>query len=206
MWTARPEILRPRVVGQRNAPTTVVGGLLSAASLPAARAALEPDGVTRTFRFPVDPQALDYAGSGALATQVAALEASPELVLAPGPGATVTSRLDLVLTQARARVAATWSQATVVLAGLAGGAALVLLVAADLLARRRSAALRTVRARGASLPAVAGGGRRRGGGGRRRGGRGGPGARPGGGTGCGVVALGRRRRWWASSRRPRSRR
>ena len=79
VWTARPEILRPRVVGPSNAPTTVVGGLLSAASLPAARAALEPDGVTRTFRFPVDAEAVDYAGSGALATQVAALEASPEL-------------------------------------------------------------------------------------------------------------------------------
>ncbi|KQY22377.1 hypothetical protein ASD16_17380 [Cellulomonas sp. Root485] len=157
VWTARPEILRPRVVGQRNAPTTVVGGLLSAASLPAARAALEPDGVTRTFRFPVEPQALDYAGSGALATQVAALEASPVLVLAPGPGARVTSRLDLVLTQVGARVAATWSQATVVLAGLAWGTGLVLLVAADLLARRRSAALRTVRARGASLPGIAAG-------------------------------------------------
>ena len=157
VWTARPEVLRPRVVGPSNAPTTVVGGLLSAASLPAARAALEPDGVTRTFRFPVDPQALDYAGSGALVTQIAALEASPDLLRAPGPGARVTSRLDLVLTQVRARVAATWSQATVVLAGLACGAVLVLLVAADLLARRRSAALRTVRARGASLAGIAGG-------------------------------------------------
>ncbi|MDQ0372644.1 FtsX-like permease family protein [Cellulomonas humilata] len=155
VWTSRPEILRPRVVGQSNAPTTVVGGLLSAASLPAARAALEPDGVTRTFRFPVEPEALDYAGSGALATQVAALEASPELMMAPGPGARVTSRLDLVLTQVRARVAATWSQATVVLAGLGWGTGLVLLVGADLLARRRSAALRTVRARGASLPGIA---------------------------------------------------
>lgn len=155
VWAARPEVLRPRVVGQTNAPTTVVGGLLSAASLPAARVALEPDGVTRTFRFPVDPQALDYGSSGALATQIAALEASPDLVLAPGPAATVTSRLDLVLTQARARVAATWSQAMVVLVGLALGAVLVLLVAADLLARRRSAALRTQRARGASLSGVA---------------------------------------------------
>lgn len=157
VWTARPEILRPRVVGQSNSPTTVVGGLLSAASLPGARAALEPDGVTRRFRFVVEPQALDYAGSGALATQIAALEASPELVLAPGPDARVTSRLDLVLTQARARVAATWSQATVVLAGLGWGTALVLLVGADLLARRRAAALRTVRARGASLPGIAAG-------------------------------------------------
>lgn len=157
VWTARPEILRPRVVGPPDAPTTVVGGLLSAASLPAARAALEPDGVTRTFRFPVEPEALDYAGSGGLATQVAALEASPQLTTVPGPGASVTSRLDLVLTQARARVAATWSQATVVLAGLGWGTGLVLLVGADLLARRRSAALRTVRARGASLPGIAAG-------------------------------------------------
>lgn len=157
VWTARPEILRPRVVGPPNAPTTVVGGLLSAASLPAARAALEPDGVTRTFRFPVEPEALDYAGSGGLATEIAALEASPELTTVPGPGASVTSRLDLVLTQVRGRVAATWSQATVVLAGLGWGTGLVLLVGADLLARRRSAALRTVRARGASLPAIAAG-------------------------------------------------
>lgn len=157
VWTARPEILQPRVVGPPDAPTTVVGGLLSAASLPAARAALEPDGVTRTFRFPVEPQAVDYAGSDGLAREVAALEASPELTTVPGPGASVTSRLDLVLTQATARVAATWSQATVVLAGLGWGAGLVLLVGADLLARRRSAALRTVRARGASLPGIAAG-------------------------------------------------
>jgi len=157
VWTARPEVLRPRVLGAKSEPTTVVGGLLSAASLPAARAALEPDGVTRTFRFPVDPQVLDYEGSGGLAQQVAALEASPDVLGAPGPGVTVTSRLDLLLTQVRARVAATWSQAVVVLAGLACSAALVLLVAADLLARRRSAALRTVRARGASLAGVFGG-------------------------------------------------
>lgn len=157
VWTARSEILQPRVVGPPDAPTTVVGGLLSAASLPAARAALEPDGVTRTFRFPVEPQAVDYAGSDGLAREVAALEASPELTTVPGPGASVTSRLDLVLTQAGARVAATWSQATVVLAGLGWGAGLVLLVGADLLARRRSAALRTVRARGASLPGIAAG-------------------------------------------------
>ncbi len=154
-WTARPEVLRPRVVGPGDAPTTVVGGLLSAASLPAARAALEPDGVTRTFRFPVDPQQLDYAGAAALSTQVAALEASPDELGGIGPGTTVTSRLDLVLTQVRERVEATWSQATVALAGLACGAVLVLLVAADLLARRRSAALVTVRARGGTLPGAA---------------------------------------------------
>ncbi|MBO9555154.1 FtsX-like permease family protein [Cellulomonas sp.] len=157
VWTARPEVLRPRVLGAKTEPTTVVGGLLSAASLPAARAALEPDGVARTFRLAVDPQALDFRGSDALVKQVAALEASPELLGAPGPGLTVTSRLDVLLLDARARVAATWSQAVVVLAGLACGAALVLLVAAALLARRRSTALRTVRARGASLPALAGG-------------------------------------------------
>ncbi|MEZ0448048.1 FtsX-like permease family protein [Cellulomonas sp. ICMP 17802] len=154
VWTARPEVLRPRVVGPEDQPTTVVGGLLSAASLPAARAALEPDGVTRTFRFSVDAGALDYAGSGALAQQVAALEASPELLGAPVAGPRVTSRLDLLLTQARAGVAATWSQAAVVLAGLGSGAVLVLLVASDLLARRRALALRTVRARGASLGGI----------------------------------------------------
>ncbi|GIG20623.1 hypothetical protein Cch01nite_13470 [Cellulomonas chitinilytica] len=156
VWAARPEVLRPRVVGPRSEPTTVVGGLLSAASLPAARAALEPDGVTRRFQFPVDPGAVDYRSSEALATQVAALEASPDVLLAPGPQPTVTSRLDLLLSQARQHVAATWSQAMVVLAGLACGAVLVLLVAADLLARRRAVALRTVRARGASLAGIAG--------------------------------------------------
>ena len=156
-WTARPEVLRPRVVGSDDAPTTVVGGLLSAASLPAARAALEPDGVTRTFRFPVDPGALDYAGARDLSRQVAALEASPDVLGGIGPGTTVTSRLDLVLAQVGERVEATWSQATVALAGLACGAVLVLLVAADLLARRRSAALVTVRARGGTLQGAAAG-------------------------------------------------
>jgi len=156
VWTTRPEVLRPRVVGPSAAPTTVVGGLLSAASLPAARAALEPAGVTRTFHLPVDPQALDYAGSGTLATELAALEASPALLGAPGPAPTVTSGLDHVLTQVRERVAGTWAQATVLLAGLASATVLVLLVAAELLARRRSAALRIVRARGGSLAVVAG--------------------------------------------------
>ena len=59
--------------------TTVVGGLLSAASLPAARAALEPDGFVRTFSFPVHPKALDYGGSGALVTQIAALAAAADV-------------------------------------------------------------------------------------------------------------------------------
>ena len=86
VWQARPQVLRPSVGGSSAAPTTVVGGLLSAAALPAARAALEPDGVTRTFHFPVDPQALDYRGSGALLTQLAALEAAPGLCSTPqGP-------------------------------------------------------------------------------------------------------------------------
>ncbi len=156
VWSERPEMLQPRVVGASRAPTTVVGGLLSAASLPAARAALEPAGVTRTFRFAVDPQALDYAGSGALATELAALEASPAVLGAPGPLPSVTSRLDLVLTQARERVSATGSQAMVVLAGLGSAAVLVLLVAAELLARRRAVALHIARARGASLVFVAG--------------------------------------------------
>ncbi|MFC0714877.1 hypothetical protein [Cellulomonas biazotea] len=156
VWTERPEILEPRVYGPSTGRTTVVGALLSSASLPAARAALEPDGVTRTFRLPVDPQALDHAGSGDLVRQVAALEASPESLTVPGPDVRVTSRLDLLLTQVGARVGATWSQAVVVLTGLASGAALVLLVAADLLARRRTTALRTVRARGRSLARIAG--------------------------------------------------
>ena len=157
VWTARPEVLQPRVVGASGEQSTVVGGLLSAASLPVARSWLEPDGVTRTFRFPVDPQAVDYASSGPLLTQIAALEAAPDLLEIRGEGPTVTSGLDPVLTKVRARVAATWSQALVVLAGLAGGAVLVLLVAADLLARRRSSALRTMRARGSSLAGIAAG-------------------------------------------------
>ncbi|RHA38814.1 FtsX-like permease family protein [Cellulomonas rhizosphaerae] len=156
VWVARPEVLEPTVGGPRAAPTTLVAGLLSAASLPAARAALEADGVTRTFRFPVDPRALDYGHSEALVRQLAAIEASPEVLRAPAPAPRVTTQLDALLLQARARVAATWSQATVLLTGLASGALLVLLVAADLLARRRSEALRTVRARGATLLGIAG--------------------------------------------------
>ncbi|MDM7854987.1 FtsX-like permease family protein [Cellulomonas alba] len=155
VWAARPEVLEPRIVGPDGAPTTVVAGLLSAASLPPARAALEPDGVTRTFRFPVDARALDYAGSRAIVQKLAALESSPDRLNAPGPEPRLTTRLGDVLTQARQRVSATWSQAMVVLAGLAGAAVLVLLVSADLLARRRSTALRTLRARGRSLTDIA---------------------------------------------------
>ncbi|MBD8058211.1 hypothetical protein IC607_04410 [Cellulomonas sp. JH27-2] len=155
VWSALPQVLHPQVGGAANAPTTVVAGLLSAASLPAARAALEPDGVTRTFRFPVDAGAVDYAGSGALVRRLAALEADPATLQAPPPSPRVTTQLDAVLTQARERVAATRSQAGVLLTGLASGAALVLLVAAELLARRRAEVLRTVRARGASLGDVA---------------------------------------------------
>jgi len=156
VWRALPEVLRPRVGGARTAPTTLVGGLLSAAALPAARAALEPDGFTRSFRFPVDPQALDYGRSGALVAQIAALEAAPGLLNAPGPQPRVTSELSQLLPHVRERVAATWSQVSVVLAGLAGAAVLVILVAADLLGRRRAVALRTVRARGATLAGIAG--------------------------------------------------
>lgn len=155
VWQARPEVLRPQG-GLSAGSTTVVGGLLSAAALPAARAALEPGGVTRTFRFPVDPQALDYGGSAALVAQLAALEAEPALLNAPGPQPRVTSQLDQLLPLARERVAATWSQGNVVLAGLACAAVLVILVAAELLARRRSVALHTMRARGATLVGVAG--------------------------------------------------
>ncbi|MDC7120637.1 hypothetical protein OMK64_03710, partial [Cellulomonas fimi] len=155
-WTARAELLGPRVYGRDDARTTVVAGLLTAAALPAARAALEPDGVTRTFRLTVDPGALDHAGARDLVRQVAALEAAPDVLTVPGSDVRVTSRLDLLLTQVAGRVDATWSQAVVVLTGLAAGAALVLLVAGDLLARRRATALRTVRARGTSLAGVAG--------------------------------------------------
>ena len=156
VWQVLPEVLRPRVGGPSFAPTTVVAGLLSAASLPAARAALEPDGVTRTFHFPVRPQVLDYGGSGALISQIAAVEAAPALLNAPGPQPRVTSQLTELLARARQRVAATGSQANVVLAGLAFAAVLVILVAAELLASRRMVALRTVRARGASLAGIAG--------------------------------------------------
>ncbi len=78
------------------------------------------------------------SSSGTIVTQLAALEAAPASLTGSGPAPRVTSQLSSLVPQARDRVAATWSQANVVLAGLACAAVLVILVV------RRSARAPTV--------------------------------------------------------------
>ena len=197
---------RPRVAGAAGGAPAAGGrveqtrrrpwwvGCCPRPSLPAARAALEPDGVTRTFRFPVDPQALDY---GELRR---ARHADRRARGVAGPAERPRARAEgdvparpQLLPQARERVAATWSQA-------------------DRGARRAGVRRRAGdpgRGRAARAPTVGGAAHRarprrhprrhrrasrcRVGRGRRPGRRGGPDARRRRGTRRGDVALGRGR-------------
>ncbi|GAB4081026.1 ABC transporter permease [Modestobacter muralis] len=154
-WQQVPALLRPQTGGSGPTVQTVVGGLLSAESLPAARLAVDPGDLARTVGFATLPEAVDAAAAEALPPLVGALQAEPaSMQVYPAPA--VTSRLGLVLTQARDGVRTAQAQAAVLVAGVVAGAALVLLLTAALLASRRRTVLATQRARGASLAAIGG--------------------------------------------------
>ena len=118
VWTARPEVLRPRV-GAAERRVDDRGGWAAVGSLaprPPAPRSSRPASPARSGS-PSTRRRWTIAAPRVLVTQLAALEAAPALLLAPGPHPNVTSQLTSLLTLARERVAATWSQANVVLAG-----------------------------------------------------------------------------------------
>ncbi|WP_087509188.1 FtsX-like permease family protein [Cellulomonas iranensis] len=155
-WSAVPGLLAPRAVGTTLTRQTQVAGLLSDTSLPAAVLAMPPSVTQRVVAFPPAVERLVQGDVAPVAAQVAGLRAQTGAVGADGGARTsVTTGLDRVLLDARARFGAAVAQASVLLGGVLSVALLTLLVAAGLLVRRRATTLATHRARGATLPAVA---------------------------------------------------
>lgn len=156
VWTTVPGILEPRTVGTFLTRQTQLAGLLSDASLPAAVVAMPPGTTTREITFPPATGRLGQRDVTAVNAEVAGLRAAAD---APTPGGasrtSVTTRLDVVLLDARDRYRASVAQTSVLLAGVLGVTALTLLVAATLLVRRRATVLATLRSRGATLPGLA---------------------------------------------------
>ncbi|GIG41218.1 FtsX-like permease family protein [Cellulomonas phragmiteti] len=155
VWSTVPGLLEPRTVGTFLTRQTQLTGLLSDASLPAAVLAMPPGTTSRVVTFAPDPDSLAQADVATVAAEVAGLRAAAD---EPVPGGasrtTVTTTLDTVLLDARARFRAAVAQSSVLLAGVLAVTLLTLLVAAALLVRRRATVLATYRARGASLPAI----------------------------------------------------
>ena len=61
LWTRIPGILQPSVRGLGAGRTVALGALLSAASVPDVRLALDPQAVSRVIELPVQAQALRFA-------------------------------------------------------------------------------------------------------------------------------------------------
>lgn len=155
LWTRIPGILQPSVRGAGAGRTVALGALLSAASVPDVRLALDPQAVNRVIEFPVRPQALRFADLGAVARSVSALQAAPTDLGLAGPRPTVWTQLDQVARRVQARVLAAGAQASVLLVGVLAASIGVLGLGSWLLVRRRAAVLRRQRARGASLASTA---------------------------------------------------
>lgn len=155
LWTRIPGILQPSVRGAGAGRTVALGALLSAASVPDVRLALDPQAVSRVIELPVRPQALRFADLGAVARAVSALQAAPTDLGLAGPRPTVWTQLDQVARRVQARVLAAGAQASVLLVGVLAASIGVLALGSWLLVRRRAAVLRRQRARGASLGSTA---------------------------------------------------
>ncbi|MBX9247143.1 hypothetical protein ICW40_20330, partial [Actinotalea ferrariae] len=155
VWAHAPGLLEPRVRGSGLTTETLVAALLSDSSLPVARLTVEPSATTRTYTFPVAPDAFDGATAQPVAAAVAGIQAAPPALGLPGVEARVETRLGDVLLDADAQVRVAQAQAAVLLAGVVSVAALVLVLTARLVVRRRAAVLAHRRARGGTLAGVA---------------------------------------------------
>lgn len=152
-WEVAPTLLEPQLV-DGSAAVASVGLLLTPDSLPFARLAVYPPGMTRSYTYPVVPSALDAAGAALVATQARGLASGRKAFDIPGTEATVTTRLDRVLDASLARIDAATAQASVLLIGVLATALLVELLAAGLVVARRARVLGQWRSRGATLPVV----------------------------------------------------
>lgn len=155
VWSGVPEVLHPRTVGAHVTTQTLVTALVSADSLPAVVVDLRASHTSRTYTFAVDPHAMRSSDIDGTLAAVESLRVRPNLLGTSGVAPTVSTRLDVVLRDARTRIRAAQAQSSVLLAGVVSVAGLTLVAAALLLTRRRAAALSHHRARGGSLPALA---------------------------------------------------
>lgn len=151
VWAVAPTAVAPKAVGG-SAARLEVTALVSDASVAAARLAVPPGRFARTVTFDVVPDALD-GSADLVARQVAGLLAAPTSL--GEPGATVSTQLGVLLSDALGRVRAVTAQATLVLSGVIAAALLVLLLATAAVVRRRGPVLAHHREHGATLPAVA---------------------------------------------------
>ncbi|MDG4779991.1 ABC transporter permease [Micromonospora sp. WMMD961] len=150
-WRLAPALLSP-VPGADGVGITRFGGLLSRASLPDARLAVNEDQLRRTVHFAPFPDALTWDATAPLASQVVTLKATSGSSNDRDQSLRWESQLDTALRDARTQISVSSAQAAVLLAGVLTATALVLLLAADLLVRRRTPALSAARQRGAALP------------------------------------------------------
>ena len=150
VWADVPTVLQPRVVGGA-AGRTEVAALLSDASLPVARLALDPGAMTRTFTFPVRPDALDMSNASEVATTIRRLASGSDQIGSSWLGTTLRTSLDSDLDGAVARVNSASAQAALVLTGVLASALAVVLLAAGLVVQRRTTVITHQRMHGASV-------------------------------------------------------
>jgi putative ABC transport system permease protein len=154
VWSQAPEALAPRVSGAGPHAQADVTALLSDASLPAARLAVDADEITRTITYTPVAARFRAADVDPVVRAVTRLRtAGGTFPLESTPR--VDSRLGTVLLEAQTRLRAAEAQAPVLLTAVVVTAALALLLTGQLLVQRRGAVLATSRARGGSLPATA---------------------------------------------------
>ncbi|MBZ5740466.1 ABC transporter permease [Nocardioides mangrovi] len=152
-WQLSPDLLDPAVGVSQGVEQTTGAALVSAATLPDLQLAVPAKELAQHITFLPRPEAVGWAGSGALTQDVAHLQASADPA---ARGFTWSSLLGSVLTDGRAQVTAARGQAEVVVVGLVVCALLVLALAAQLLVGRRAGPVTVARERGATLLDIAG--------------------------------------------------
>lgn len=155
-WAGAPELLEPLVRQAKRGDHTTAGLLLSRASAPDARSALQAAGHQTVVRFRVDEAALTASRAEAVRDDVASIAANPDqLALSGGRTLAVSTQLDEVLGEFATRLRGVTAQASLLLVGIVTVAGLALVLAARLLVTRRRTLLEAERARGASVGSVA---------------------------------------------------
>jgi len=153
-WQVEPTLVKPQLV-DGSASVASIGLLVTAASVPAAELAGYPPDMTQNFTYPVLAAQLSAESAAELETQVRGLASGRKTFDLAGSPPAVNTRLDRILHEALAMVAAASAQASVLLIGLLVAAVLVEVLIAAVIVERRTTVLRQLRSRGATMPAIA---------------------------------------------------
>ena len=148
-----PTLLKPSITHGAE-PQIAIAGLVTAESLPMGRLAVFPDEMDRTYTYQVHSEALNSDNAQEIETIARGVASGKQTFTIVGATPTVTTRLDVVISDSLARTSAAQTQASVLLMSLIILIGLTQFLAASVLIERRTRVLGLLRTRGGSGPSV----------------------------------------------------